>query len=82
MEKENKISNNTEIKTSNPNKPQIEKKESTIPSPSPFLPSTQNTELTPLTDYPIDIYKDLQNIKVAYVGIEKWYISYIPFTRA
>ena len=70
MEAESKISNNTEIKPLNLNKTQIENKESTIASPIPFLPLSQNPELTPLSDYPIDIYKDLQNIKVAYVGIE------------
>ena len=55
----------------NLNKNQTERKENPIITPIPFMPLTQNPELSPLTELPIDIYKDLQNIKIAYIGIEK-----------
>jgi hypothetical protein len=70
MQTNTKTENQPEIEQLSLNKKENEKKENPIILPTPFIPLTQNPELTPLTDYPIDIYKDLQNIKVAYVGIE------------
>ena len=63
--------NRSEAELLNINKNKIEIKQNPIRKPIPFMPLTQNPELNPLTEYPIDIYKDLQNIKVAYIGIEK-----------
>lgn len=52
------------------NKNQREKNETSKIKQSPFMPLSQNPEISPLIEYPIDVYKDLQNIKVAYIGIE------------
>ena len=66
----NAESNLSETKQININKNQTEKKENTPITPIPFMPLSQIPESASLTDSPINIYTDLQNIKVAYVGIE------------
>ena len=68
MQLDNKIEIQSETEQ---NKNQREKNETSKIKQSPFMPLSQNPEISPLIEYPIDVYKDLQNIKVAYVGIEK-----------
>lgn len=63
---ENSLENNL-----NMNKNDTEKKENMATNVVPFMPILQNPELTPLSDLPINVYTDLENIKVAYIGIEK-----------
>ena len=60
-------SNLSETEQLNINKNQTEKKENTPITPIPFMPLSQIPESASLTDSPINIYTDLQNIKVAYV---------------
>ena len=55
MQLDNKIEIQSETEQ---NKNQREKNETSKIKQSPFMPLSQNPEISPLIEYPIDVYKD------------------------